>query len=129
MAKKITLGNAINYFDEQVPNQYSSDDKIKWISELDQIIYDRIIKDRIPNPQGFNGYDTNTSLSTELLVDEPYTEIYRFWMEKNVDFANREINSYNNAAMMYQTYFDNFFAYYNRNNREIAKKQFQYNIM
>ncbi|MCM1286516.1 MAG: hypothetical protein NC213_09935 [Acetobacter sp.] len=123
--KNITLEEAITYFDEQCPNQYTREDKIGWISELDEQIYEEIIKPRMNPPvTEFNGYDENTDNDTTLLVPSVFKEIYRYWLEKSVDFNNREIGAFNNAMLMYQTYYDNYFAWYNRNHRFATKQHF-----
>ena len=124
--KKITLNEAITYFDAQCPNQYSREEKIRWISELDEQIYENIIKEREnPDADEFNGYDENTDGNTPLLVPSLYKEIYRYWLEKSVDYNNREIGAYNNAMQMYQTYYDNYFAWYNRNHKTAKAMQFE----
>lgn len=123
--KTITLDEAITYFDEQCPNQYSREEKIRWISELDEQIYENIISTREnPAVTEFDGYDDDTSGDTVLLVPSLYKEMYRYWLEKSVDYNNREIGAYNNAMAMYQTYYENYFAWYNRNHMATENRQF-----
>ena len=120
----ITLDEAITYFDEQCPNQYSREEKIRWISELDEQIYEEIIKNRVNPPvTEFNGYNDDIDGGTALLVPSLYKEIYRYWLEKSVDYNNREIGAFNNAMQMFQTYYDNYFAWYNRNHKYALTQQ------
>jgi F0F1-type ATP synthase gamma subunit len=120
---RITINDAISYFDAQCPNQYSQEEKIKWLSELDEQIYNDVIalREGADNIE-FNGYD-NDSLNTELLVETPYTEIYRYWLEKSVDFSNREITAMNNAIAMYNNYLDDYTSWYNRQHKKSAKQR------
>ncbi|MBQ9228771.1 MAG: hypothetical protein IJ168_08080 [Eubacterium sp.] len=122
--KTTTIDEAINYFDEQCPNQYSREEKIGWLSELDEQIYEEIIKTRVGAPAAFDGYDDETAGDTVLLVPSLFKEIYRYWLEKSVDYNNREMGAFNNAMAMYQTYYDNYFAWYNRHHRVKETKQF-----
>ena len=123
--KKITLDEAISYFDEQCPNQYTRENKIAWISELDELIYDNIIKDRVnPDITEFNGYSDDTDGSTELLVPKLFSEIYRYFLEKSVNYANREIGAFNNAMQMFNSYYENYYAWYNRNHKTAQNTQF-----
>ena len=123
--KTITLDEAITYFDEQCANQYSREEKIRWISELDEQIYENIISTREnPAVTEFDGYDDDTSGDTVLLVPSLYKEMYRYWLEKSVVYNNREIGAYNNAMAMYQTYYENYFAWYNRNHMATGNQQF-----
>ena len=125
--KKVTLDEAISYFDEQCPNQYSRENKIAWISELDELIFENIIKHR-ENPEitVFLPYDSDTDGNTELLVPYMFREIYRFFIEKSVAYANRETIAYNNALQMFEAYYDNYFSWYNRNHK--TKEIFSINI-
>lgn len=123
--KKITLDEAIEYFDEQCANQFSRENKIAWISELDELIYDTIIKERENPPVAeFNGYDNDTDGDTELLVPSIYKEIYRYYLEKNVNYANREIGAFNNAVQIFDSIYENYFAWYNRTHKSVTTAQF-----
>lgn len=123
---QITINDALSYFDTQCPNQFSPEDKIKWLSECDENIYQNIISVREgAEDVKFEGYNEETPLNTKLLVPTPYTEIYRYFLEKSVNYANREMGAFNNAVMMYQTYYDNYFAFYNREHKRNGKRQFR----
>lgn len=123
---KITVNDAISYFDEQCPNQYSTEDKVKWLNEIDMRIWQDIIEPRTEELKDYTPYNSNT-LNREMLVTQPYTELYRYWLEKSVAFANRETTAFNNAMIMFNTYYDAFFGFYNRNHR--IKTQSFYKII
>ncbi|MBR2100652.1 MAG: hypothetical protein IJ927_04975 [Eubacterium sp.] len=116
--KKITLNEAIAYFDSQVPNQYSREDKTNWINELDELLFNSIIKDR-ENPEidEFTEYSSTSDGERELLVPFMFKEIYRYYLEKNVAYSNREITSFNNAAKLFESNYDAYFSWYNRNHK------------
>ena len=116
--KKVTLDEVISYFDEQCPNQYSRENKIAWISELDELIFENIIKDR-ENPEitEFTPYTAETDGDTELLVPFMFREIYRYFIEKSVAYSNRETIAYNNALQMFEAYYDNYYSWYNRSHK------------
>ena len=125
--KKITLNEAIAYFNSQCPNQHSRDEKVNWISEIDGIVFENIIKDRENAPiSEFTPYNSAADGSRELLVPFMFRDLYRYYIEKNVAYANREINSYNNARNMFLSCYENYFAWYNRNNKTL--KTHSYNI-
>lgn len=177
--KYITLDEAITYFDEQIPNQYSREEKTRWISELDERIYEDIMKPRLPLMQNlvtitasgavtvfltlfdynamlgtsgqtfsqaqidtfvsfvagsadinktfgtyaFNGYDEETNGESVLLVPAMFKDIYKYWIEKNVDINNREIGAANNAMAMFSSIYEDFYAWYNRNNMVTQNKR------
>ncbi len=110
----MTIGEAISYIDELKPNQYTSTMKRGWLSRLDNTIYENIYKTHEGNTyESFSGYTDDTEDTTELLVPEPYTEIYRYWLESQIDYANQEISKYNNSSAMYNNVYTEFSNYYN----------------
>ncbi|MBR1761966.1 MAG: hypothetical protein IJ731_01185 [Eubacterium sp.] len=123
--KRITLDEAIAYVDEQCPNQFTRENKIAWLSELDNLIFEKIIKDR-ENPEitEFDGYDDETDGDTVLLVPFLYKEIYRFYIEKNINYSNRELGAYNNAMQMFNAYYEEYYSWYNRNHKTTKTVQF-----
>lgn len=118
---KTTIGEVLSYFDNQVPNQYSDEEKIRWLNEIESQIYnDIILTHKDADKIAFHGFTTDTDINTQMIVDLEYSELYRFWLEKSVCYANGEIDRMNNAMTMFQTYYDNYFSYYNRNHRPIG---------
>ena len=112
---------AIQQVDALKPNNYSQEDKIKWLSTLDGIIKNEIIDthegaDKVE----FNGYDIS-SLETELIVPAPYDDIYIKWLEAQIDYHNGEIGRYTNSMTMYNTAYSAFERYYNRKNIPLSK--------
>jgi len=123
--KKITIDEMITYIDEQCANQFSRENKIGWLSELDEQIYDEIIKDRVnPIVTSFSGYSEETSGATELLVPAMFKDVYRYWLESKYNYSNREIGAYNNAMQMFSYNYERYFAWYNRNHISVGTAQF-----
>lgn len=109
------IENALQQCDDLKPNMFSPGDKILWLSILDGIIK----KEIIDTHEGyddivFNGYDDNTPLDTELLVPEPYSDVYIKWLFSQIDFNNAEFDRYNNSMMMYNTAYVQYANWYNR---------------
>ncbi len=40
---KTTISEVLSYFDNQVPNQYSDEEKIRWLNEIEAQIYNDIL--------------------------------------------------------------------------------------
>ena len=113
----MTILEAINRVDTTKPNSYTQTEKVDWLSTLDGIIKKEII-DTHEGGEAivFEGYTPDTSLDTELLVPAPYDDIYIRWLESRIDYANSEYGKYNNSATAYNTAFEAYLLYYNRNN-------------
>ena len=112
---------AISNLDSLKQNTYTQDDKVRWLSKLDETVKKEIIDQCVgADKVSFNGYTTDTDVNTELLIPAPYDEAYIRWMEAQIDYANGEYGKYNNAMAMFNTVFDAFAKYYARNNTPVS---------
>ena len=118
----MTLEKAIFEVDELKPNQIERAQKIKWLSRLDQRIYEQIMctherDGRVPDE--FIPYTQETDPDTELLVPEPFGEIYRFYLEMQIDLLNLEYDKYNNSAALYANALGQFSRYWHREHKPL----------
>lgn len=111
----MTLIEAINYIDVLKPNNYSQTEKVRWLSRLDGRVKEEIIDTHESGEVSFSEYTDDTPLDTKLLIPHPYDEVYAFWLEAQMDYANREYAGYNNSMAMFNTSYDAYKNYYNRN--------------
>ena len=107
---------AIHKIDNLKFNAFSQDQKVGWLSRLDQMVKTQVI-DTHEGGEGvtFTGYDSDTDLDTELLVGAPFEEVYLRWMEAQIDYHNGEIDKYNISITMFNTEFEAFENWYRRN--------------
>lgn len=129
---------AINRIDSLIHNTYSQNDKVIWLSEVDgkvkRLILDTHEKDKTVSIEksgaalggvtgsdsvlegigSFSGYGPHTDTGTELLIPEPFSKAYLFWMEAQIHYYNGEYDKYNNAIDMYNTEFTAYKNHYNR---------------
>ena len=118
----MTIIEAVNKIDALKPNNYTTENKVAWLSTIDGIIKKEIIDthegaDKVT----FNGYDASTTNDTVLLVPAPYDDIYIRWLEAQIDYNNGEYGRYSNSMTMYNAAYSNYERYYNRNNMPISK--------
>ena len=105
---------AIDRIDSLKHNTYTYGEKVEWLSRLDGLVKDQIIDTHESEDEiYFYGY-TEENMEADLLVREPYDEMYIRWLEAQIDYYNGEIARYNNSMMMYQAAFDAYQRYYNR---------------
>ena len=115
----MTIDTVITQTDSLHPNQYDREQKIKWISDLDGQVYNEILMtcgaDSVESPAaGFAGYDGDTAGTTELLVPYPYSDVYIWYIIRNMDLYNNEIARYNNSNAMYNNAYLTYSDYYTR---------------
>lgn len=117
---------AINEVDNLNPNMYGTQEKIKWLSRLDTRIFQEVLlthelrdeeKAQFDTDEEgnlvFNGYGEDDA-NTELLVGEPYDEMYVNWLTAQIDWANMEYDGFNHANAMFTVDFENFCNAFNR---------------
>lgn len=115
------LAEAIKEADRLKPNSYSESEKVKWLSNLDGIVFEEIIcrhldKDGNPVTESFAGYDEDTDINcTELLVTHPYNSVYLYWLKMQMDYNNEEFTKYNNDKTLFNMAYLALTDYYNRN--------------
>lgn len=95
----MTISKIIEHFDKLRPNPFSTEDKIYWLSQLDGKVANEIFRSE------FVPYKGETE---ELLIKEPYTDIYIFYLSAMSDFFSRDYGEYNNSASMYSSLFEKY---------------------
>lgn len=114
--RNLSLNEVIKRFDEYKPNKYTQSEKVQWLSELDQRIYNEIFKTHEGNNLvSFDGYADGVPVSAmPALVAEPYSIVYQYWMEAKVDYHNRDFAAYNVSSAMFNQAYNDYERYYNR---------------
>lgn len=111
----MTVLQAILKCDKLKPNQYDSGDKTQWLSNLDLMVSNNILKAHEDNTHAdFIGYPESGSDDTVLLVPDPYSEVYIFYLFAQIDFNNAEYTRYNNSMIMFNEAYATYARYYNR---------------
>lgn len=111
----MTIAEAIALVDRAKPNQYSDEDKIRWLSEIDGMIVRELIESHEDSPlaEPFTGY-TAADSDTQLIAPFPYDQLYRWWLESQIDLGNMEIGKYNNSRNLFNSAYLTYTDHYNR---------------
>jgi hypothetical protein len=111
----MTLEQAINTLDARQANTFGRPEKIGWLSQVDMLIWKELM---LPHGKSgsFSGYTTDTDPGQELLVPQPWEELYLHYMQAQMDYCNGEMTRYANAAAMYNSLLAGFKNHYNRAN-------------
>ena len=112
----MTIKECIDIVDNIKPNQYTVKEKVGWLSFIDEIIINDVLKTH----EGYDGrYDdfegySEDKLSQTLIVPSPYDELYTAYLKMKIDGENGEMARYNNSAELFNTYMMNYRKYYNK---------------
>lgn len=122
----MTVEKALFLVDELKPNQIEKARKLEWLTNVDRYIFDHVIQTHEPDedtPTEYAGYDQATEPDTELLVQAPFDELYRFYLEMHIDLANQEYDKYNNSAQLYANALSQYKRWYHREHRPRMPRQ------
>ena len=131
----MTINEALTKLDALKPNNYTDAEKIGWLDHIERVLYTEIFSKHEDDPtiviepgddgeeietKGFNGYDDDTDLDTELLVPDTYADLYVHYLMSQVDYYNAEFDRYSNTSTMFNVSYQNFANYWMREHRVLA---------
>lgn len=119
----MTIKECIDMVDNVKPNQYEIEDKVRWLSFLDHIIINDVIKthEGYNNEyEEFDGYSSDR-LGVKLIVEAPYDELYVAYLKMKIDEENGETARYNNSATMFNSYLTEYRKHYNKHHKPVCK--------
>lgn len=117
----MTIKECIDNVDNIKPNEYSVEDKVQWLSFIDLIIVNDVLKTH----EGYDGrYDDFTGysadkLSEPLIVPSPYDRLYTAYLKMKIDGENGETARYNNSASLFNSYMMEYRKFYNKTHMPI----------
>lgn len=124
----MTIQNVLDHVDRYVVNQVDEDTKIHWLSQLDHTVAITILKNKKSEgmtppalrmykqvPAEFEEY-TGEDKDVELLIHEPFTQIYYYYLEMQIHGLNQEHDRYNVAAAKYNSAMMEYMDFVNRTN-------------
>ena len=119
------IRECIDIVDGLKPNQYGVEEKTRWLSFLDMMIINDVLKtheDYDEKYDLFEGYTTE-NLGIKLIVDEPYDQMYLEFLKMKIDEENGETARYNNTSTMFNSYLTMFKKWYNKNHLPLQENQ------
>ena len=108
----MTVNEAIEYTDSVKPNGYASDIKLRWLNEAEGFVQSEIME---VNTSDIKKY-TESDMSKKLLVPEPYSCLYSFYMMAMIDFMNGDFDKYENSTQAYNNALRSYAKLYVRKN-------------
>lgn len=130
----MTLMELILKVDKLAPNDIEYDIKRSWVYS----VYWQVIREIFEDSEGskdLSEYESNAEsngavkylkIGTDLLVDEPYDELYVHYMMAQINLSYDETDKYNKYMILYRDAFDEFAKSYRRKHRSKGVKNFSY---
>lgn len=119
----MTILEAIQQVDLQIPNRFSYEEKCRWLSELDGLIFRELY-------QLYEGVEDcrfpvyEEGIDHPLLVQEPYAqELYLRYLESRMDDAHGDTERYHNSRLLFQAAYMNYARWYNRSHKPLSRER------
>ena len=100
----MTIQEALDLTDEMKPNLMSRKIKMKYLTELEQLIHAEILMKHMHRPEQATqpAYTEDTDPGTVLLAPDPYAMVYVYWLMSKIDMINQEDARYNNDRALFE---------------------------
>ena len=115
----MTISQAIERISAVKESQYDVETMVNWLSDCDGKIHEDLRGYHIEHLP-FERYDPN-EMGKQLLVPDPYSELYVHYLAAQIDYFNNELERFNNAMVMYNVALTDFYDWYTRNHKSVSK--------
>ena len=119
------LQEAIDMADEMKPNMMSSRLKHKYLTEIEQLIHAEILMKHAHTPEQETKpeYTEESERETVLLVPDPYSMVYVYWLMSKIDIQNQEDGRYNIDRAHFENAYQTMSDWWNRTYLPIPEKR------
>lgn len=121
----MNIQEALDLADGMKPNMMTRQTKIHFLQEIDQKIYTEILltHEHDEEEEVMPEYDTETDDGTELIVPDPYSSLYPFWIMSRIDLLNQELDKYNNDRALFENAYNEMHDWWNRTKMPVQQNR------
>lgn len=105
----MTIRNAISVIDADFPNTFDAERKTGWISRCEKQIISEIM---LLNPADYDDYHWAYDADRELVMPEPYAQLYTLYVIAQLHLAYHEADNYQNTMQTYNAVWDECAGWY-----------------
>lgn len=114
----MTALSAIRWVDEKMHNVYASEDKLTWLSQVEQMA------SQLRTRCGLDGQHVQIEPDTALTIPEPYDQLYLRWLEAQIHYTNQEYLKYNNAMAVFTGLWQEYANFVRRGAATVGRRKF-----
>ena len=121
----MTLQEALDLTDELKPNMMSRATKIRFLTEVEQLIHEEIVMTHVHTEEEETkpAYTDETDPGTELIVPEPYSMVYVYWIMSKIDILNQEDIRYNDDRMHFENAYSTMSDWWTRKRMPLQRNR------
>lgn len=119
----MTIQDCIDIVDEMKPNMMSRALKVRYLSEIEGLIWDEIVTKHEHGPElnAKPAYTEETDVNTVLIVPDPYSMVYTYWMMSKIDIQNQEDARYNIDRQHFENAYDTMSDWWTREHMPVSR--------
>ena len=113
--------------DEVMANDWSKELKIAWLNDIERQVIDEVFDTHVMSEEdrtraaAFTGYTAETPEETILLVRDPHSVLYQYYLEAQIARANGDSAQQKDATTLFDNMYLTYKRYINRTCRPINK--------
>lgn len=117
----MTVASIIEQFNIERPNSLDDSLKVAWLLKCEKGLADSIFLTHEDCPElNFDNWD----MESELLVPEPYDDLYIHYLDQRVALDQNDTRRYNAAATMYNNTMLSYQQKYNREHKGLKPRKY-----
>lgn len=112
----MNIQQALDMADAMLPNMMPREMKIAFLTEIEQLIHKEIVmKHRHTWEQRtMPEYTADTDPGTELIIPDPYSQLYYYYIMAKIDEQNLEFDKFNTHWALFENKYDTMSDWYTR---------------
>lgn len=107
VSNMITFREIIARVDDLVPNAYTQEQKLRWLTMLDSKLAANVFCLDIAEIRAMP-FRHPEGMDAEPLVDEPHAELYDYWLTAQIHLADQEYTRYQNIMELFNACYSDF---------------------
>lgn len=121
----MNVSGLIEQYNTERPNNIEDQLKVEWLKRIEQTIVDIVIKNHqgAPDDEILDEHLRDFDLFTELLVEEPYDDVYFYYLDQRIALNNNDTKRYNVASQLYNNAMLTYQQKYNREHLTLKHKK------
>ena len=114
---------AIRTADQMRPNMMSDELKLRFLNEVEARVHGEIIMkcEHTAAQEAKPVYTEETDKLTELIIPDPYSMMYVYWLLTKIDMQNQEDGRYNVDRAHFENAWDTMSDWYTRSHMPIQR--------
>ena len=119
----MNIQQALDKVDAMLPNMMDRPLKIAFLTEIEQLIHKEIVMkhEHTEEEETMPVYTEDTDPGTELVIQDPYSALYPYYVMKKIDEQNLEFDKFNQHNALFENYYETMSDWYTREHMPLQK--------